>query len=268
MSSNDEQRRIQSADRVCDILEYTRKTGQTTVSELAEAVGLTVGTAHTYLTTLESRGFIRKHDGTYRLGLELLPYGEHVRLRNDLYRAAKAEVHRLADDSDATAHLMCEYDGRLIVLDEAFGENAIGMEYHPQKREQPQPHLHCTSAGKAILAHLPDYRVAQIIENHGLVSYTSSTITDETELAAALETIRDRGFAMNDQEQMQGIRAVGAPIRYDGEIVLGAVSLSGSASNWSGERFRQELPERVMRVANAIEVNVHSNLDAGDRPLI
>lgn len=268
MNPDDEPRRIQSADRVCDILEHIRETGQTTVSELAEAIGSTTGTAHTYLATLESRGLIRKHEGEYRLGQELLPYGEHVRLESDLYRAAKEELHQFAHEWDATAHLMSEYEGRLIVLDEVFGKNAIGKEFHPRKRERPQPYLHCTSAGKAILAHLPDYRVAQILEDHGLVRYTPSTITDETELVSALENVRDRGFALNDQEHMQGIRAVGAPIRYNGEIVVGAVSLSGSASNWHGELFRQELPEKVMRVANAIEVNLHSNLDAGEQPLI
>lgn len=268
MSQDDEPRRIQSADRVCDILEHLRETGGTTVSELADAVGLSPGTAHTYLATLESRGFVRKYDGEYRLGLELLPYGEHVRLQNDLYRAAKAELHRLAHGSNATAHLMTEYDGRLVVLHEAFGEDAIGTEFHPRKRERPQTHLHCTAAGKAILAHMPDYRVAEIIHDHGLVSYTPSTITDSDELAAELEVVRERGFALNDQEQMQGIRAVGAPILYDGEHVLGAVSLSGSASNWSGNRFREEFPEKVMRAANAIEVNVHAEHPDGDRPRI
>lgn len=267
MSPNDEPRRIQSADRVCDILEHVRDAQQTTVSELSEAVGLSPGTAHTYLATLESRGLVRKNGMEYSLGLELIPYGEHVRLQNDLYRAAKPELHRLAHDCDATAHLMTEHEGRLIVLHEAFGENAIGTDFHPQKRAKPQPHLHCTSAGKAILAHLPDYRVAQIFEEFGLVSYTSMTITDEDELVAALETIRNRGFAFNDQEHMRGIRAVGAPIRYEGDHVVGAVSLSGSASNWSGERFREELPTHVMRAANAIEVTLHSELNGTEQPL-
>ncbi|WP_436348308.1 IclR family transcriptional regulator [Natronorubrum sp. FCH18a] len=265
MSSDDEPRRIQSADRVCDILECVRETGRTTVSEVSDAIGVTPGTAHTYLATLESRGFVEKTDGEYRLGLELLPYGEHVRLRNDLYRAAMEEVHRLAHDIDACAHLMTEYEGQLLVLHEVFGENAIGMDFHPQKRERPQTYLHCTAAGKAILAQLPDYRVAQIIEEHGLVSYTPSTITDETELVDELETVRERGFALNDQEQMQGIRAVGAPIYYGGDRVLGAVSVSGSASAWNGDRFRDRLPEAVMRAANAIEVNVHSALSETDQ---
>lgn len=67
---------------------------------------------------------------------------------------------------------------------------------------------------------------------------------------------------------MQGLRAVGTPVRYEGERVLGAVSLSGAAGNWSGDRFRDELPERVMRTANAIEVNLHSNRADADRPSV
>lgn len=198
MSSDDDPRRIQSADRVCDILEHLRDAGTSTVLAVAEGVGLSPGTAHTYLSTLADRGVVERVDGEYRLGLELLPYGEHVRLRNELYRAAKTEIHRLAHEADACAHLMTEHEGRLLVLQEAFGENAIGTEFHPQKRDRPQSLFHCTAAGKAILAHLPDYRVAQILEDHGLADYTPSTITDEAELVAELETVRERGFALND----------------------------------------------------------------------
>lgn len=266
MSKDDEPRRIQSADRVCDILEHLRESGSTTVSKLADAIGLTTGTTHTYLATLETRGLVQKDDGEYRLGLELLPYGEHVRRQNDLYRVAKTDVSQLAHDSNATTHLMTEYDGRLVVLHEAFGENAIGTEFHSKKRERLQTHLHCTAAGKAILAHLPDYRVAEIVHTRGLISYTSTTITDIDELAAELETIRERGFALNDQERIQGIRAVGAPILYNDERVLGAVSLSGSASNWSGKRFQEDLPEEVMRVANAIEVGFHTEISEAAEP--
>lgn len=158
---------------------------------------------------------------------------------------------------------MSEYEGRLIVLDEAFGKNAIGKEFHPRKRERPQPYLHCTSAREAILAHLPDYRVAQILEDHGLVRYTPSMITDETELVAALENVRDRGFALNDQEHIQGIRAVGAPIRYNGEIVVSRGLRATGMANSSAKNY-----PRRSRVANAIEVNLHSNLDTGKQPLI
>ncbi|MFC6765100.1 IclR family transcriptional regulator [Natrinema soli] len=258
MSSNDGSRRIQSADRVCDIFEQLRSDGDSTVSELASSVDLSPGTTHTYLATLESRGLIRKREGKYRLGLELLPYGEHVRHQNALYKAATEEIHRLAHDSGACAHLMTEYQNQLLVLQEVYGEKAIGTTFHSQKLEQPQKSFHCTAAGKSILAHLPDDRRQEVVQEHGLKEFSSTTITDEPVLIEELETIEERGFALNDQEHMQGIRAVGAPIQYDDERIIGAISLSGSASNWSGDRFRRDLPEEVMRVANAIEVNLHS----------
>lgn len=261
MGSNTGKRRIQSADRVCDILEALRTTGGSTVSELAETVSLSPGTAHTYLATLESRGFVRKDDGKYHLGLELLPYGEHVRLQTDLYQAAREEVHQLAHNSGVCVHLMTEYRGQLLVLHEAFGKNAIGTSFHPQKGEQPETALHCTAAGKAILAHFSEKQVRQIIQKHGLVQYTSATITTEDELMAELEQIRKNGFAVNNQEHMRGIRAIGAPILYEGEQILGAISVSGSASNWSNDRFREELTELVTRAANAIEVNIHSQTE-------
>ncbi|KDE59510.1 IclR family transcriptional regulator [Halostagnicola sp. A56] len=251
-------RRIRSADRVCDILAQLREENRLSVSELASAIDLSPGTTHTYLATLESRGFVTKRDGKYQLGLELLPHGEHVRHQSPLYEATTEKIHRLAHQTGACTHLMTEHRNQLLVVQEVYGKKAIGTTFHSQKLEQPQKSFHCTAAGKAILAHLSVDHRQEIIQEHGLTDFTPATITDEDELAEELETIRERGFAFNDQEHMQGIRAIGAPVQYEDDKIVGAISLSGSASNWNGDRFRRELPEEVMRVANAIEVDLHS----------
>jgi DNA-binding IclR family transcriptional regulator len=120
-----------------------------------------------------------------------------------------------------------------------------------------QVHLHCTALGKAILAYLPEERVREIIDTHGLPERTDATITDEEELFDELEGIRDRGYARDMEERVAGLLCVAAPIRnLDGDP-LGAISVSGPTSRMKGERFDEEVPEELTSTANVIELNLN-----------
>lgn len=266
MAEEYEHRKIKSVDTTCQLVKSLRERGEASVSSLAADLDLTPGTVHTHLATLKDHGVVVRSDNGYRLGPRLLTLGEFVRNNSELYQAAKAEIEDLADESGECVHLLTEHDGRLVPVYERFGENAVAVEYHDRKREEPVKHLHCTAAGKAILAYTPDDRVEEIITEVGLPPNTPQTITDRDALFAELERIRQRGYSIADEEQLQGIRAVGAPIRGSDENVLGAVAVSGPTSRLKGERFESHVPELVTRSANICEVN-YTTLDLSDEVL-
>jgi len=259
MATKTASRRIKSVRRAGLILTHLREKGPTTVTELADEFDLSPGTVHTYLATLREIGFVKQRGGKYVLGLELIPFGEHVRMQNPLYQAARSEVDRLARVSNGVAHLLVEDDGKLLVLYEIFGEKAIGRDFHARKRDQPQEHIHCTAGGKAILSRLPERRVREIAAERGLPEFTDDTISELPALLNELADIRERGYALNDQEQMRGIRAVGAPVVDTDGGIIGALSVSGPANNWRGPYFREELPKLVTRSANNVEVSLQSD---------
>jgi DNA-binding IclR family transcriptional regulator len=180
-----------------------------------------------------------------------------------LQRLDSGTVSELAEASGLAAgtvhaHLIIEHDGHLFSLYERFGEKAVGVEYHDRKREQPLNHLHCTAAGKAILSQLPESDVREITTERGVPQNTEHTITDVEELIEELAVVRDRGYAFADEEQMSGIRALGAPVTPAGERVAGAIAVSGPTSRLKNETFREELPDLVVEAANICEVNLHT----------
>lgn len=250
-------RKIQSVDTACELIEQLREYQEASLSELADALDLSPGTVHTHLATLKHHGLVHQTDKKYRLGPQLLTLGEFVRNHSDLYRAGKEQIETLAEESGECAHLLIEHDNQLFALYERFGENAVGVEYHDKKREEPLNHLHCTAAGKAILAYRPDEEVEELIASTGLPWNTQNTITDADELFDELKTVRERGFAFADEEQMQGIRAVGAPVRTPNGTAIGAIALSGPTSRLQGDEFREEIPEMINQAANICEVNYH-----------
>jgi len=242
-------------------MQALRKSGETTIAELSETVDLSPGTIHTHLATLQSEGFAIQSGEKYRLGYQLLTLGESVRNFTELFRAGREVIDQLADETGESAHLVIESGGSEIVLYESFGKQAVGTNFYVSNREDPKRYLHCSAAGKAILAHLPDDRVDEIVEQNGLASVTKNTITDREELRSELEAIRDNGFALNDEEQVMGIRAVAAPILKDSDgvsTVTGALSISAPLSRLQSARFEEECPEKMRNAANIIEINLNT----------
>lgn len=259
-------RTIKSVDTSCRLVKLLRERREATVSSLADDLDLAPGTVHTHLATLKDHGLVVQESEGYRLGPRFLTLGEFVRNHSDLYQAAKEEIEALADESGECVHLLTEHDGRLVPVYERFGENAVAVEYHNRKREEPVKHLHCTAAGKAILAYTPDERVEEIIDTVGLPPNTPQTITDRDALLDEIERVRKRGYSVADEEQLQGIRAVGAPIRDPNGDARGAVAVSGPTSRLKGERFEATVPELVTQTANICEVN-YETLDLREEVL-
>jgi DNA-binding IclR family transcriptional regulator len=106
-----------------------------------------------------------------------------------------------------------------------------------------------------MLAEMPRDQVETILNRHGLPGATENTITDRESLFETLETIRQRGYAFNDCEEVEGIRAVGMAIVTHGDV-HGALSVSGPSNRVRGERFREELPNILSGAVNEIELKL------------
>lgn len=255
---SEQPRSLKSVERVGRILDVLRREDGARLSMVAEAVDVSPGTAHTYLDTLHRQGFVERDGQLYCLGPELLTLGETYRNNSLLYQAGRTEVKQLAAETEESVHLITERRDRALVLYEEFGPRAVGTKYHQQWREQTHAYLHCTGAGKAILAHLPAERRDAILDEHDFAELTENTITDRARLREELARTRERGFALADGEEISGVRAVGAPIHSASGAVLGAVSLTAAANRLEGDRFRERVPSRLQQAANIIEVNIRT----------
>jgi DNA-binding IclR family transcriptional regulator len=114
--------------------------------------------------------------------------------------------------------------------------------------------LHAQAAGKAILAHLPDDRITEIIETTSLEPVTERTITDEDELRAELDRITDDGYAVDSEQLVSGVAIAAAPILVDGEPV-GSVSISFPSGRLQNDDFVSTITQRLTEAADEISIN-------------
>lgn len=257
-ADDDGPRTLKTVSTAARVIDTVRDHDEIGASALADELDISKSTAHIHLTTLEQNGFLVQTESGYRLAFKFTVLGEYVRSRSPLYRYGKPEVDDLAEETNQYTHIVTEENGTGVNLYQVKGDTSIEGEYQTEKIQR-RDHLHYTAAGKAILAALPRERVEEIVDSHGLPAQTENTITDRETLFDELDRVQERGFAYNDEEEIDGFRAIGAPIRDTDDQVLGSLSISGPTSIMRGERYRENLPERVTRSANVIEVNINMN---------
>lgn len=243
---------VKSVETTFQILNGLKDLGGAGVTELSRHLDLPKSTIHNYLSTLEQEEYIVNDGGQYRVGLRFLELGAYSRHQQKLFRIAKPEVDRLASETGELANVLVEEHGRGTYLYRARGEQAVQVKAHVGTRVP----LHSTALGKAILAHLPPERVETISKRHGLGSENDEAASTLDELKADLETVRETGVAFDDEERLDGLRCVAAPVLTNNGTVLGAISVSGPTNRFRDERFTEDLPQKVLEVANVIELNV------------
>lgn len=251
-------RLVKTTMTVFDIVETVRKMDGATSKEVAERLDLAVSTVHDHLITLEHLGYLVKEGHEYRIGLQFLNHGTHALDRYDIVQAAQPTLDRLVRECEEFIWLFVEEHGRVVAVDRRSGTNAIPT-VDRVGRTLP---IHCTAGGKAILAHLPDERVDEIIDRYELPELTENTITDPDELKAELSTIRTRGYALNDEEHIGRIRAVATAVVIDG-YPIGSVSIRLPKRRIEGNQQIEETAHLALEAANEIELNLtdHSKVD-------
>ncbi len=250
-------RLLQTVSRTFEVIEALQRLDGAGVTRLATELDMAKSSVYNYLRTLEHERFVVRESDTYRLSYRFLHVGEYVRSQSPVYRHGREELDLLAHETGRYAHLATEQHGLGVDLYKAKGQKAIGRQYQQSKLQRPD-YLHFSATGKAILAHLRPERVEWVLDEYGLVERTANTITDRTALLEELETVRKRGYAVNREEEIEGIRAVGAPILTPDGEVLGSVSISGPAHRMETPEYEERMVGAITDTANRIEVDINT----------
>ena len=217
---------VQSVDRALTALEHLADADAAgmTLSELARQLEISKSTALSLLRTLMHREFVTLADGgdgpRYRLALARL--GDKAVGQTGLLDVAMPTLRRLTEETGRTARLGVLDDGYVVVIGRVDGPGFIQVQSHVGRRELP----HCSALGKSILALLPEDTVREIASRTGLAARTPHTITTVDALLEELRVARERGYAVDDEEDSVGVFCVGAALIDHRGTCVGAISVT------------------------------------------
>lgn len=226
--------------------------GPKRIKELTETIDLQKGAIHNHLATLVEVGFVVQDGTAYRLSLEPLRIGGSLRHRMAVYQTAKPKIKQLARETGEIANLIVEERGLGVFILREQGDQAVQMNTPLGTTVE----LHKTAAGKAILANYDRDRVEKIVDRRGLDPATPRTVDTKSALLDELETIAERGYAVDRGELQEGICCVAFPVLNDRESVAGAISCSLPRTRLSGDELTGEFARKVENTANLTELEL------------
>lgn len=210
------------------------------VSRVAREVDLPVSTVYRLLATLVKRGFVSfdSESRRYYLGLRVFELSSRVSLAKGLSGVAFPTMKRLAEITGESVFMAVRDGTDLVYIERVEGQSRIQI-FGSIGARGP---LYCTAQGKAILAFLPEPEREDMLGRIYLERRTPNTITDPEKLREELTQIRERGWAMADEENEQGIRAVGVPLINARGRPLAAMSVAAPAFRVSLEDLEKFAP--------------------------
>jgi sugar lactone lactonase YvrE/DNA-binding IclR family transcriptional regulator len=236
-------------------------------SEIVKAAGMPKGTVHRLLAALVEHRLLRYDSSsqTYKLGLRLFELANMVWDDFDLRYAADPEVVRLRDMTGETIRLVILDGTEVVYIDQKGSKEELSVRYAVGTRVP----VYCSAAGKAILSFLEPDKQAGFLSQLNLKPLTPRTITDASELKAQLDLTEVRGYAIDNEEQIIGLRSVSAPVLNRWGRPMAAVTITGPTHRLSMDKlhsYGRDLIEACRRIAgNAGESAV--TLNTGPRPV-
>lgn len=254
---------IQSLDRALNILSlFSTARPWLGVTEIGKALGLSKTTVHNLAKTLKKHGYLQQDPATrkYGLGLRLHELGSTLAGSLPINRFGIAPARTLARKTGLTARLaLWDRGSALVTLNIFPGSNAPFM---PQLG--PRVPAYCSSLGKAILAFLSEEDLDRYLKETQMRAYTPNTITEQKDLLSDLRICRERGWAMDREEYLQGMVCAGAPVLGTEGEPLGAVSMSGGPEKMKTALKRGAAQELA---ACALEISLQLGYEPGCREM-
>ena len=218
------------------------------ISELARSIGISKGTVHGITAALEDAGAIIRNPRTkkYSIGYTIVELGNKGISKIPLGEIAKGHMKELVKLTDETVFLGILENDHILILSVAESNKELKIT-SPSGTRIP---LTAGAPGKLFLAYMEEKRALRYIDSRGLVRYTENTITDRERYIREIRDVRNKGYALDHEEYLQGINAVAVLINAN-IPVMAAIWVVGFSSSLREDKI-QYVVEKSLDAADAI----------------
>jgi len=241
--------------KVCRILAEFRNRPSLGVTDLARRTELLPSDVHRILAALKQFGYIEQDSDNkrYRVGSGLLRLGLTAFQQNVLHANGGPILRRLSRRLEAAAHLAM-FDQREC---EVFLIDQVDLACKPlfEVRLGAAENVHASALGKTIMASLDRATILRTLERDGLKKSTGRTITTLEALESEFQTIRQRGYALDREECIDGACCIASAVRDCMGVVIGAISASMEAERFYGlnqARLASQITSAAAELSSAL----------------
>jgi DNA-binding IclR family transcriptional regulator len=245
------------------IMELLAEQKQLSVSGVAKLLGSNRAASHRFLATLRELGYVEKdEDDRYRLTFKVFELGMKVANRFEIRQIARPLMQELALAFRETVNLG-HFDGKGILHVDKIDSLEILRMDSPIGSRAP---AYCTALGKAVLAFLPREEFERFLSRTTLKPHGPNTITTKKLFRLAVEDIRHRGYAVDDEELSAGLRCVAAPVFDHTGRAAYAISASGPSLRMTPKRI-EDIHPLVQKICRQLSQQLGNTFPESPQPI-
>ncbi len=212
-------------------------------SEIAKTLDLPRTSVFRILRTLEQEGMVHSIGKSYVMGHRLINLGLQVTSQIPERRLSVPILQKLTKKTHASSHFAILSGANALLIEVCDSESASRVASRPGTLAD----MHCSSAGKCMLAYASPAARDALLEQITFTQRTPNTHKNKESLLPELELIRKQGYAVDELEYNEGVRCVGAPAFNTAGQVVGVIGITASSEMFTKSR----IPEMAEAVKNA-----------------
>ena len=241
---------------------FSRTRRELSIAEIVEILGMPRTVCYRLVATLEEEQFLERNSqtGHYRIGLEMFRLGSLGLRSASLRDAAIREMQAVAAETDDVVVLSVEHNLKALCGERVDGVYPIQQNAVTVGRSLP---LYAGGGPFALLAHLPDDIIDAVL-NGELIALTKKTLTDPQQIRERMIQIRLQGYAVGDEDLIDYLVAIGAPIFDASGRIVAALSVGGIKQRYPASRIR-DVAAVAVEAANRISSNLGRRREIGEK---
>ncbi len=198
------------------------------ITELAKKINAGKTVTERLVASLQEFGYLRQNEGNkkYRLGLRFAYWGNLVQERNELVQVVEPYLKELSRKYNVTAHMAVRDNDEALIVAKVVGGPFVYMD----SRVGTTLPIHACATGKCLLAFGDDDSLQAFLKQGALKRFTDHTITDVNRFLEEMDIIRERKYAVDDEESNVGLSCLAIPLFANNGKVAAAISISGQTS--------------------------------------
>ncbi len=245
---------VQTFERISSILDILgHRPRGASIRELSAEIDLPKGTIHRLLSSLSYFGYARQDPKSrnYFLGFKLVELGNLLLSQLDLRKEAEPFLRDLSERTQETVHLVFLDRNEIVYLDK------IEMHHNPSGLRMAsnvglRNPAHSCAVGKVLLSHLSEAELKSSHQREGPFQENREYPQRSGAVERTLSLVRNKGYAIDDEENERGIRCVAAPLYNKAGKAIAAISISGPAFRITKKVIQEKLKKEVVETADQI----------------
>ncbi|WP_221568045.1 IclR family transcriptional regulator [Alkalihalobacillus sp. TS-13] len=242
--------------KAMELLSLFKANKSLSLPQLSKLTSMPKTTVYRMVLSLEETGFLKKNrHGEYELGLGFLQYGQLVKERMDIRKAAIPIMRQLKDELGEAVNLIVREHYEAIYIEKIETDKPVRV-FTGIGRSAP---LYAGACPRVLLAFLPEEERDHYIETIKLQPIASGTLTDKKALRQVLAETRSKGYTVSHSELHDDSSAIAAPIYGHDDQIFAGLSIVGPENRFRNPDKITHLTEQVKQAAYEISKSIGWN---------